>query len=270
MKPLRARVAIRRAACVAAALLAAACDVNVGNGDFHVGIASGRASDTWDRTYTVSPGGSVELENGNGAVEVTQATDGKLSVHAERIAKASSDEAAKQLLAKIEIVENVKPDAVRLETRAPKAHARRRRGEVLDETAGGARRAHHEHQRDDHADRPCQRHRGEHDQRRHPRREPLRHGVGQHHQRRRNLALTRLGDGGITAETTNGGMSIEIPSDSKADVTAHVANGGISVDNLKLEAVGNQSRRHVEGRINGGGARIELSTTNGGITLAGK
>jgi hypothetical protein len=124
MEPLRAKVAIRAAACVAAALLASACDVNVGNGDFSVGMASGRASDTWDRSYTVSPGGRVELENGNGAIEVTQATDGKLSVHAERIAKASSDEAAKQLLAKIEIVENVKPDAVRLETRAPKGFVR--------------------------------------------------------------------------------------------------------------------------------------------------
>ena len=62
--------------------------------------------------------------NGNGAIEATQATDGKLTVHAERIAKASSDEAAKQLLAKIEIVESVKPDAVRLETRAPKGFMR--------------------------------------------------------------------------------------------------------------------------------------------------
>jgi DUF4097 and DUF4098 domain-containing protein YvlB len=85
-----------------------------------------------------------------------------------------------------------------------------------------------------------------------------------------NLTLAKLGDGGIRAETTNGGMSIEIPSDSKADITAHVVNGGISVDNLKLETVGDQSRRRVEGRINGGGAHIELSTTNGGIRLAGK
>jgi hypothetical protein len=271
MKPLHAKVAIRGAACVAAALLAAACDVNVGNGDFHVGMASGRATDTWDRTYTVSPGGRVELENGNGAVEVTQATDGKLSVHAERIAKASSDEAAKQLLAKIEIVENVKPDAVRLETRAPKGlmrggaevkysmklpaglavHITNTNGTITltglanaieaNTTNGGIRG------------------------------EKLSGTVSASTTNGGvDLALTKLGDGGITAETTNGGMSIEIPSDSKADVTAHVANGGISVDNLKLETVGDQSRRHVEGRINGGGAHIELSTTNGGIRLAGK
>ena len=270
MKPLRARVAIRRAACVAAALLAGACDVNVGNGDFHVGIASGRATDTWDRTYTVSPGGRVELENGNGAIEVTQATDGKLSVHAERIAKASTDEAAKQLLAKIEIVENVKPDAVRLETRAPKVmrggaevkysmkvpaglsvHVTNTNGTVTltglanavdaNTTNGGI------HGENLSGTVSATTTNG---------------GV--------NLTLAKLGDGGITAETTNGGMSIEIPSDSKADVTAHVVNGGIGVENLKLETVGDQSRRRVEGRINGGGAHIELSTTNGGIRLAGK
>ena len=270
MEPLRARVAIRAAACVAAALLASACDVNLGNGDFSVGMASGRASDTWDRTYTVSPGGRVELENGNGAIDVTQATDGKLSVHAERIAKASSDEAAKQLLAKIEIVENVKPDAVRLETRAPKVmrggaevkysmkvpaglavHVTNTNGTVTltglvnavdaNTTNGGI------HGENLSGTVSATTTNG---------------GV--------NLTLAKLGDGGITAETTNGGMSIEIPSDSKADVTAHVVNGGIGVENLKLETVGDQSRRRVEGRINGGGPHIELSTTNGGIRLAGK
>jgi hypothetical protein len=270
MEPLRARVAMRAAAWVAAALLASACDVNLGNGDFSVGMASGRASDTWDRTYTVSPGGRVELENGNGAIEVTQATDGKLSVHAERIAKASSDEAAKQLLAKIEIVENVKPDAVRLETRAPKVmrggaevkysmkvpaglsvHVTNTNGTVTltglanavdaNTTNGGI------HGENLSGTVSATTTNG---------------GV--------NLTLAKLGDGGITAETTNGGMSIEIPSDSKADVSAHVVNGGIGVENLKLETVGDQSRRRVEGRINGGGAHIELSTTNGGIRLAGK
>jgi DUF4097 and DUF4098 domain-containing protein YvlB len=270
MEPLHARVAIRAAALVAAALIASACDVNLGNGDFSVGMASGRASDTWDRTYTVSPGGRVELENGNGAIEVTQAADGKLSVHAERIAKASSDEAAKQLLAKIEIVENVKPDAVRLETRAPKVmrggaevkysmkvpaglavHVTNTNGTVTltglanavdaNTTNGGI------HGENLSGTVSATTTNG---------------GV--------NLTLAKLGDGGITAETTNGGMSIEIPSDSKADVTAHVVNGGIGVENLKLETVGDQSRRRVEGRINGGGAHIELSTTNGGIRLAGK
>jgi DUF4097 and DUF4098 domain-containing protein YvlB len=255
---------------MAAALLASACDVNLGNGDFSVGMASGRASDTWDRTYTVSPGGRVELENGNGAIDVTQATDGKLSVHAERIAKASSDEAAKQLLAKIEIVENVKPDAVRLETRAPKVmrggaevkysvkvpaglavHVTNTNGTVTltglanavdaNTTNGGI------HGENLSGTVSATTTNG---------------GV--------NLTLAKLGAGGITAETTNGGMSIEIPSDSKADITAHVVNGGIGVENLKLETVGDQSRRRVEGRINGGGPHIELSTTNGGIRLAGK
>ena len=181
-------------------------------------------------------------------------------MHAERIAKASTDEAAKELLAKIEIVESVKPDAVRLETSAPKSFRRggaevkysikvpaglavhitntngditltglandieatTTNGGVNGENLTGTVSA-----------------------------TTTNGGV--------NLSLAKLGDGGITAETTNGGMSIEIPSDSKADVTAHVANGGLSVDNLKLETVGEQSRRHVEGTLNGGGAHIELS-----------
>jgi len=270
MESLRARVAIRAAAWVAVALFASGCDVNLGNGDFSVGMASGRASDTWDRTYTVSPGGRVELENGNGAIDVIQATDGKLSVHAERIAKASSDEAAKQLLAKIEIVENVKPDAVRLETRAPKVmrggaevkysvkvpaglavHVTNTNGTITLTGLANAIEANTTNG-------------GIHGENLSGTVSATTTNGGV------NLTLAKLGDGGITAETTNGGMSIEIPSDSKADVTAHVVNGGIGVENLKLETVGDQSRRRVEGRINGGGAHIELSTTNGGIRLAGK
>ena len=84
------------------------------------------------------------------------------------------------------------------------------------------------------------------------------------------LTVVKLDAGGLRAETTNGGVTVELPSDAKADVSAHVTNGSIGLDNLKLEAVGDQSRRHVEGTLNGGGARVELSTTNGGIHLAGK
>jgi DUF4097 and DUF4098 domain-containing protein YvlB len=271
MERLHAKRAIRAAAWLAGAVLVVACDVNIGNGDFSVGMVSGRASDTWDRSYTVSPGGSVEVQNVNGLVDVAQSTSGKVEVHAERIAKASTDEAAKQLLTKIEIVETVKPDSLRLETRAPKSFGRggaevkyslkvpaglsirvkntngtisltglanavdvaTTNGGVHGENLAGTVKA-----------------------------STTNGGV--------DLTIAKLGEGGLSAETTNGGVSVEIPADSKANVTAHVLNGGIGIENLKLETVGDQTRRHVEGRINGGGAPIDLSTTNGGISLAGK
>jgi DUF4097 and DUF4098 domain-containing protein YvlB len=270
MARLRAKTAAG-VACWAAAIVAGACDVNIGNGEFNVGMASGRASDSWTRSYTVSAGGTVEIQNGNGSVDVTQGSAATVEVHAERIAKASSDEAAKALLARIEIVETVKPDAVRLETRAPKSSGRggtevkysmkippglsvrvrntngaitltglsnqvdvsTTNGGVRGENLSGTVEA-----------------------------STTNGGV--------DLALSKLGAGGLRAESTNGGVSVEIPADSKADVSAHVMNGGIGLHNLKLETLGDQTRRRVEGRLNGGGPRVELSTTNGGIRLAGK
>ena len=43
---------------LSAGLSVAACDIQAGeNGDFSVDIASGKATDTWSRTYTVPAGG---------------------------------------------------------------------------------------------------------------------------------------------------------------------------------------------------------------------
>lgn len=259
------------AAWLAVGALGAGCDINVGDGGFNIGLATSKAVDTWTRTYTVADGGSFEVVNGNGAIEASQGTGPTVEVRAERTAKASTDEAAKALLAKIEIVETVKADSVRLETKAPKTfgtggaevkyvikippglslrartsnghitltalanhvEASTTNGSVRGDGLAGAVTA-----------------------------ETTNGGI--------TLTVVKLDAGGLRAETTNGGVTVELPSDAKADVSAHVTNGSIGLDNLKLEAVGDQSRRHVEGTLNGGGARVELSTTNGGIHLAGK
>ena len=62
-----------------------------------------------------------------------------------------------------------------------------------------------------------------------------------------------------------------MPAALAADLSAHVTNGGIHVDDaLKFEAVGEQNRRNVEGKLNGGGRKVEASTTNGGIHIRAK
>ena len=109
----------------AAASPTAGCDLNVGDGNFNIGLASGRATDTWTRTYTLSEGGTIEVVNQNGPITVEpQPVGGQVEVRAERIARSSSDEAAKELLKKIEIREDVSSTRVRIETRAPKTWGR--------------------------------------------------------------------------------------------------------------------------------------------------
>jgi hypothetical protein len=57
-----------------------------------------------------------------------------------------------------------------------------------------------------------------------------------------------------------------VPTDIRADLSASVTNGAINVTGLKFDA-SDQSRRHVAGRINGGGVPIRLATTNGAIQV---
>ncbi len=108
-------------------LSVAACDIQAGeNGDFSVDIASGKATDTWSRTYTVAAGGRFELINVNGRI-TAEPTDGKdVVVEGRRTAKGRSDEAAKELLAKLEIREEVGGSTVRVESRPPRTQRLRR------------------------------------------------------------------------------------------------------------------------------------------------
>jgi hypothetical protein len=263
------RVAVA-AGCLALALTGTACDVSLGNGDFSLGLVSGQSSDTWTRSYTVSPGGRFEVVNVNGLVQVEPGAAAGVEVRAERRAKASTDEAAKELLARVEMREDVKPDAVRLEAKPPKTfrggvdikffvkvpaginvvsrtvnggikligvpndvEASTTNGGVEADGVSGTLRV-----------------------------TTTNGGV--------RLALSGIGKGGLRAETVNGGVNVELPKNASANVSARVVNGGLGVDNLQLEAIGEQNRRRLEGKLNGGGPPIELGTTNGGIHLTGK
>ncbi len=50
-------------------------------------------------------------------------------------------------------------------------------------------------------------------------------------------------------------------------MSASCTNGGINVGSLDNFEVTEKSRRHLEGKLNGGGTAVELHTTNGGIRL---
>ena len=60
----------------------------------------------------------------------------------------------------------------------------------------------------------------------------------------------------IDLESVNGGVSLSLPADSKADITARCVNGGISVNGLDLEidrrTDAASARRQVERRRRAG------------------
>ena len=249
---------------LAGAVNLAACQLNIDN------KAEGRSD--WKKSYTLAAGGTFEIRNTNGLIEVSPGDGNEISVTAERIAKAGTDQEAKDAAEKIEIRETISTDTIVLDAkvvsnglfsggdRQVKFHVRAPRGtalrlsntngaiEITDmtgelrlDTTNGAVKA---------------------------------VGIsGVTHASTTNgavvLDFTSVPAGGLSAETTNGGVVVTIPKDSKARINARVTNGGIETNGLAL-AVSEQSRRRLDATVNGGGAELRLETTNGGVKIRGK
>jgi DUF4097 and DUF4098 domain-containing protein YvlB len=79
--------------------------------------------------------------------------------------------------------------------------------------------------------------------------------------------------GDVRLTTVNGAVRLEVPSTADIDLDAATVNGGVSVDDrLKLSDVsGNRSSfgpsTSIRGRMNKGGPRVTLQTTNGGVRV---
>lgn len=233
------------------------------------GELAGRAADEWIRSYSLAEGGEVQIGGPSGSVDV-QAVDGMtVDVRAERIAHASTDETAREILPRISIREEASPAKVVLRTeplggivigvsvevrydvRAPKTatirvrtgnggvHVRgftgrvivnSSRGEVTGDDLGGG--------------------------------VELRSVNGN-----AKIALTSVGADLIDLRVTNGALTLTLPGTASANLLATCTNGVIDVSALNLERMGEQTSRRVRGRLNGGGTPIELSTINGNIRV---
>ena len=263
---------------LAVGLSVSACDVQTSaDGHFSFDIAQGKATDTWSRTYAVPAGGRFELINVNGRI-TAETTDGKdIIVEGKRSAKARSDEAAKEMLGRLEIREEVGGSTVRVESRPPRMSGfggheiewivKVPKGLTVDlRTVNGGVR--------------------------------LNGLSGEIHAKTTNggvkgtdLIIDNLEasvvNGGVEIElgspldatdaveltTVNGGVTFALPSESKAAITARAVNGGVRAsDDLKIEredeSTERESRRRLTGTMNGGGARVNVSTTNGGVRLS--
>jgi hypothetical protein len=260
-----------------AGLATAACDVRTSaNGEFSFDIASGKATDTWSRTYALEDGGRLELINVNGRIHAEPAEGTEVVVEGRRTAKGSTDEAAKENLAKLEIREEVGETRVRVESRPPRMSGfnagheiewtvKVPKGVIVDlRTVNGGVR--------------------------------LNGLSGEMHAKTTNGGVKGMGlvvdtieasavNGGIEIElgapldatdsvelqTVNGGVTLGLPGESKATISARAVNGGVRTSNLEI-AKEDQGRemgptRRLNGTLNGGGATVNLNTTNGGVRI---
>jgi len=73
-------------------------------------------------------------------------------------------------------------------------------------------------------------------------------------------------EGSLEFKTVNGTITLDLPSDTGADVKADTLNGNIKTD-FPLTILGRISQRHLNGTIGSGGRDLFLKTVNGNIIL---
>lgn len=73
---------------------------------------------------------------------------------------------------------------------------------------------------------------------------------------------------GLDLETTNGGVNLSVSNDFAADIESSTVNGGFS-SNLRGLTVekGRWTGGRAYGKVNGGGAKVRVVTTNGGVSI---
>ena len=258
-----------RTAAVALAVsgaLASACDIH------HGGPWPGNATDTWTRTYTLAPGGELQIINSNGPIDVQVGSGPTIEVKADRIVRARSDEQARSMAAKVQIAEEIANDKVVVRTAglggvvlgaeievqyhvslpaATRVRLRTGDGDVSVADVESAVVASVANGDITGAN--------------------LKGGVDM---RTTNGAVTvtvaAVGKDPIDLRSTNGAIELTMPTTADANVEANVRNGQMDLGGLPLDLLGEQTKQRTRGRLNAGGTPVELSTINGNITVKGK
>jgi hypothetical protein len=243
-------------------VILAGCDLSLGNLAAH-------ATEEWTHTYPLTAGGEIRIVNTNGRIDVEGIDGSTVEIKAEKIARGSTDAAARELLPRIVIKEDVKPDRITLETermsgimigagfevryhvRAPKGavvNATNTNGQVAVNAMSGKVLAHTTNGAVKGTN--------------------LTGGVnGETTNGSISIDMASVGSDRISLETTNGSVTLMLPEKARATVSATVTNGGINVGSLDNFEVTEKARRRLEGKLNGGGTEVELHTTNGSIRL---
>jgi len=101
-------------------LLAISLVCAAGLGCSAVTLNAATAEETVERTFPLPPGGSLSLENVNGAITLTEWDKAEVHVLASKKAKGPDEEKAREFMDRIEIVFEADPEGVRVNTLYPK------------------------------------------------------------------------------------------------------------------------------------------------------
>jgi DUF4097 and DUF4098 domain-containing protein YvlB len=226
-------------------------------------VPSYAISKEFNQSYPLQPGGSFELQNVNGTVDVQGWDRNDVEVHAVKTAKQKESD-----LDRVSIEVDAKPSAVSITTRYPQNEGvevavvytihvpHTARVEHLGTVNGTLRVSGVDAVEDLHTVNGDI--------------EVFEAGGSIHaHTTNGNvrLELVRLQEKtGATAETTNGSLVLAVPSDTQADLEARCLNGNFFSE-LPIAMESTQHPREMHGKLGRGGAPIQLRTVNGGIRV---
>ena len=220
-------------------------------------------SKEFNQSYPLQPGGSFELQNVNGGVEVQGWDRDSVEIRAVKTAKEKESD-----LERVSIEVDAKPDAISVATHYPQNEGvevaveytvhvpRGARVEHIGTVNGTLRIAGVDAAEDLHTVNGNI---------------EVYEGGGNVHAHTTNgnvhLELARIRDKkGATAETTNGSVLLAVPPDIQADLEARCLNGNF-LSELPVTLEGSLRPREMHGRLGNGGVPIRLHTVNGGIRV---
>ena len=226
-------------------------------------VPSFAISKEFNQSYPLQPGGSLELQNVNGTVDVQGWDRDVVEVHAVKTAKHRESD-----LERVSIEVDARPDAVSISTRYPQNEG----VEVaVDYTIHVPHGAHVEHIGTVNGTLRIAGVEAVEDLHTVNGNIEVFEAGGSVHAHTTNgnvhLEMAHLPDkAGAFAETTNGSLVLAVPSDMQADLEARCLNGNFSSE-LPMTMESNQRPREMHGKLGRGGAPIHLRTVNGGIRV---
>ena len=230
---------------------------------------------TWQKTFPLGANGRVEIANTNGRIRVEASDGNTVAVTALKKARAATPEQARAALERVTFFEHATADSVKVETKVARIEGvmfnggnvnvdytvkvpvgaevkvnttnggieiTGLKGHVIAQTTNGGVEARAMTGRLEAS--------------------TVNGGL--------DIDLAAMPEGGVRLDCVNGGIEVKLPRDAKATISASIANGGISAGDLPIDATGENNRRRLEGHMNGGGPRLYIAGTNGGITLSGR
>jgi DUF4097 and DUF4098 domain-containing protein YvlB len=217
----------------------------------------------FNQSYPLQPGGSFELQNVNGTVDVQGWDRDTIEIHAVKTAKNRESD-----LDLVSIDVDAKPDVVSVATRYPQNEG----VEVAVEyTVRVPHRAHLEHLGTVNGTLRVSGIERVEDLRTVNGNIEVYEGGGSVHARTTNgnvhLELVHVQDqSGAMAETTNGSVVLAVPASTHADLETRCLNGNFFSE-LPVTFESTLKPREMHGKLGRGGAPIRLHTVNGGIRL---